>query len=96
VLKSGHNGIRAVCKGNPQSVDFEGLTNLSGYARVEFGPWWRTALVCLESPMLRDLIAHSSITSRETVEKLIRNLAVILDGVDFGGVFYFLKLTALS
>jgi hypothetical protein len=34
--------------------------------------------------------------SRETVEKLIRNLAVILDGVDFGGVFYFLELTALS
>jgi len=34
--------------------------------------------------------------SRETVEKPIRNLAVIPDGVDFGGILDFLEQTALS
>jgi hypothetical protein len=34
--------------------------------------------------------------SRETVEKLIGNMAAVPDGVDFGGILFFLELCSLS
>ena len=34
--------------------------------------------------------------SRETVEKLIGNMAAVPDGVNFGGILFFQELTCLS
>jgi len=36
------------------------------------------------------------VSTRETVEKPICNLAIIADGVDFGRILFFLELSALS